>query len=95
MRLALINLCFFACLLLSSEALNMSLCTDIEIADLHYYINSNQNSQDIVTRNGSEISTYNLCKEVEVHCPSLNSVIVASLVIVNEINGTCHSYKQS
>jgi hypothetical protein len=70
MRLKFIYICLLACLDVSLAALNMSICTDIQISDLHYYINSNSNNHDIVTINGSEISTYNLCKEVEVHCPS-------------------------
>lgn len=84
MRLAFIKTCFLACLLVSSAALNVSLCTDIQISDLHYYINSNSNNHNIVTKNGSDIFTYNLCSVVEVHCPTTNSVIVASLVIVSE-----------
>jgi hypothetical protein len=66
-----------------SVAYNMSLCTDIVIDQLHYYINNNQNSQDIQYRNNDTIVTYNLCSQVEVYCSYLNAVLVASLVSTN------------
>ncbi len=66
-----------------STVLNTSLCTDIEIDSLHYYINEKDSDNNIQFANGSTLFTYNLCKQVEVYCSYQNTVLVASMVGVD------------
>ena len=51
---------------------NQSLCTDIQINDLHYFINLQLDSADLQMTEGNTTITYNLCKHVEVYCPYQN-----------------------
>jgi hypothetical protein len=78
-----------------STAYNSSLCTDIEIDQLHYYINANQNNQDIRYEKDNTIVIYNLCSQVEVYCSYLNTVLVASLVVQNQTSKTCIPFNQT
>jgi len=78
-----------------SATYNKSLCTDIEIDQLHYYINSNQNSQDIQYQSNDTTVMYNLCSQVEVYCSYLNAVLVASLVVQNQTSKTCSPFIQT
>jgi hypothetical protein len=66
MQSALLTPTLLLLLILPSLSLgyNTSLCTDIVIGDLHYYINANSNNLNIIKEtNGSRI-VYNLCKQV-------------------------------
>lgn len=44
--------------------------------------------------NNSLITTYNLCRSVEVYCKYQNAIINASMVSVNSADGTCIAYTQ-
>lgn len=79
----------------SPQNYNTSLCTDIEIGNLHYYINSNSNNQNLINQINSTKIIYNLCKKVEVYCSYLNAVVTGSMVVINTDNNTCKSYTQS
>jgi hypothetical protein len=87
------------CLLLLIPALgvtyNSSLCADVEMGELHYFINAKHNNQDISYRSGNSTITYNLCRRVEVYCESLNAVVADSLVSVDAVKGSCLTYSQS
>lgn len=78
-----------------SQSYNTSLCTDIVIGDLHYYINANSNNLNIVRETNDSSIIYNLCKQVEVYCPYLNAVITASMVLTSPANRTCTPYRQT
>lgn len=78
-----------------STTYNVSLCTDIEIDSFHYFINEQEDSQDLIFKEGDSVFTYNLCQTVEVYCKYQNSVIVASMVAVNPVAETCISYTQN
>ncbi len=78
-----------------TQTYNTSLCTDILIGDLHYYINANSDNQNIVKDlNGSQL-VYNLCKQVEVYCPYANAVVNASMVLTSPLNRTCIPFTQT
>lgn len=68
---------------------NQSICADIVINDLHYYINDAQNNINIQLNNANTIITYNLCKQVEIYCKYQNSIITASMVILDPTLQTC------
>lgn len=79
----------------SSQAYNVSLCTDIVIGDLHYYINSASNNLNIVQQVNDTQMIYNLCKQVQVYCLYQNAVITASMVVISKVNKTCTPYVQT
>ncbi len=83
--------------LLSAQTVpyNLSLCADIEVDDLHYYINSQQDNKDLTYKDNLSTVTYNLCKGVEVYCPQQNAIVNASLVAVNPADGSCVPYIQT
>lgn len=47
-----------------SQTYNTSLCTDLVIGDLHYYINANSNNLNIIKETNASKIIYNLCKQV-------------------------------
>lgn len=57
----LLFLLILSCL---SQPYNTSLCTDIVIGDLHYYINANSNNLNIIDDTNGSTIVYNLCKQV-------------------------------
>ena len=77
-----------------SASYNLSLCADIEIDSLHYYVNVAQDNKDLYLNSSSGDVTYNLCKSVEVYCKYQNAIINASMVAVNSVESTCTSYTQ-
>jgi hypothetical protein len=77
---------------------NQSLCADIAINQLHYFVNEQEDNADIWMGSSNSLNvaiTYNLCKQVEVYCSYQNAVLVASLVIIDNDNMTCTAYQQS
>ena len=63
---------------------NQSICTSIGVNDLHYFINDRQNNQNIIINsNNTHQITYNLCKQVEVYCKYLNTILTSSMVIID------------
>lgn len=74
---------------------NSSLCADIEIDSLHYFINIQQANKDLSFTVNNTIFTYNLCNSVEVYCRSQNAVLSASMVLLNVSTDTCLTYVQS
>lgn len=89
--------CWIALLLpiLIAEPYNASLCTDIVIGELHYYINADSNSKNIYQNLNNDVLVYNLCKSVEVYCPELNAVVTASLVSIDKNTNACKTYNQA
>ena len=47
-----------------SQPYNLSLCADIEIDQLHYYINEAEDNSDLHLEKDQIHYTYNLCKQV-------------------------------
>lgn len=77
------------------ETYNVSLCTDIKIGELHYYINSADDNANLEKVENGERIVYNLCKQVEVYCPYLNAVLNSSLILLSPSLKNCISYVQS
>lgn len=77
------------------ETYNVSLCTDIKIEELHYYINSADDNANLEKVENGERIVYNLCKQVEVYCPYLNAVLNSSLILLSPSLKNCISYVQS
>lgn len=77
------------------ETYNASLCTDIVIGELHYYINSAEDNANLEKVENGDRMVYNLCKQVEIYCPYLNAVLNASLILLSPSLKNCISYVQS
>lgn len=77
-----------------STSYNLSLCADMEVDTLHYYVNVAQDNKDLSFTKNTSTFTYNLCRGVEVHCKYQNAIINASMVSVSSVDGTCVPYKQ-
>ena len=77
------------------QTYNASLCTDIVIGELHYYINAAEDNSNLERVENGERMVYNLCKQVEVYCPYLNAVLNASLILLSPSSKICITYVQS